>query len=490
MARELWSTKVILPPPYRSSNRAMTGIRVTFIVLCASLALLPLVGMIWAPTNETTENRELAEFPSAISESGVNVDFLSDLGGYFEDHFAYKSMFATTQASLSAQFQASANPEAVVLGEDGWLYYVGTLNDYHGIGLLGQHEVDNLAFDMSLIRDYCSLYGATFAVTIAPNKNHLYPEHMPYYMGEPAENNVLQMLASSMKDNHVPYFDAYEEFSSHDEVYYYQRDSHWNTDGARLASVGILKCLGKTDSADRIAGLTPVWEDGYISDLDVMLSPDDLHTEQDANFDKQLRWWYEEGEIPEDLYIKTRGDPRQSNGTLFMFRDSFGNKMLQFLADSFETAYFSKNSPCDMTLVSELGATDVVYECVERNLRQILDEPAIMPAPLTSIDSEEINRGAIDGLEGWDQISIIEDEKFGMIEGCIPSKYRDENTTDIYIGLEKNGSTNWYVPFRVTFDGSEYCYRAYIDKEMLNDAETVSVVVNNKGSLKLVQTTG
>lgn len=465
-------------------------IRITFIVICASLALLPLVGMLWAPTNETSENRELAKFPSAIDEDGVNINFLSDLGGYFEDHFAYKSMFATTNASISAQFQASANPDAVVLGEDGWLYYVGTLDDFHGVGLLSQREIENLAFDMSLIRDYCSLYGASFAVIFPPNKNHLYPEHMPYYMGEPAENHVLQTMAQVMNSNHVSLFDAYDALCSHDEVLYFQRDSHWNTEGARLASVGILQSLGKTDSADRISELIPEWVDGNIGDLDVMLNPDNFQTEFDAKFEKQLRWWYEEGEVSEDSLIKTRGDPHISNGTLLMFRDSFGNNMIQFLADSFETAYFNRNTPYNMTLVPELNATDVVYECVERNLRSVLADPAVMPAPLTTLSDDDIVRGSIDKVQGWNQISISEAEGFGVIEGCVPEEYADESTTDIFVGIEKNGTTNWYVPFKVTISGSSYGYRAFVSKDIVDEAQSISIVVNNAGALRLVQTTG
>lgn len=490
MARELWSTKIILPPPYRAADRVVKAIRITFIAICASLALLPLVGMLWAPTNATSENRELASFPPLIDKSGVNFDFLSDLGGYFEDHFAYRSMFATASATLSTQLRTSANPEVVVLGEDGWLYYQDTTSDYLGSNLISPHDAENIAFNLSLIRDYCSLYGASFAVTVAPNKNSLYPEHMPYYLGEPGENHTFQILANAMNDKRISYFDAYETFSSRDDVLYYLRDSHWNSNGARIASENLLRCLGDDDSADRLANLTPEWREDYVGDLNIMLYPDNSMPEYDAHFEDQVYWSNEEGETIEDGWIKTRSGAIGADGTLIMFRDSFGNNMIQFLADSYETSYFSRTAPFDIQLVSEIGATDVILEFVERNLKQFCMDPAVMPAPLTSISDSEIVKGAIDKVQGWNEILISEAEGYGVIEGCIPEEYADQNTSDIFVGISKGGITNWYVPFKVTISGSSYGYRAFVNEDMLHEAENISIVVNNAGALRLVQTTG
>ena len=64
-----------------------------------------------------------------------------------------------------------------------------------------------------------------------------------------------------------------------------------------------------------------------------------------------------------------------------MFRDSFGNTLYPFLADSFGHAVFSRSMPWQMTLLEETGADTVVLELVERNLDYLARRAPVFPAP-------------------------------------------------------------------------------------------------------------
>ena len=64
------------------------------------ILILPFAGMSVAPTTETTENKELAELPALYAEGEWNPQFLSELGLYFEDHFAFRPMMVTANARL------------------------------------------------------------------------------------------------------------------------------------------------------------------------------------------------------------------------------------------------------------------------------------------------------------------------------------------------------------------------------------------------------
>ena len=61
-----------------------------FVILVIGALFILLVGMAWAPNDSTQENRELAEAPQLFLEDQFNVGYLSDLGEYFADHFAYR----------------------------------------------------------------------------------------------------------------------------------------------------------------------------------------------------------------------------------------------------------------------------------------------------------------------------------------------------------------------------------------------------------------
>lgn len=64
-----------------------------------------------------------------------------------------------------------------------------------------------------------------------------------------------------------------------------------------------------------------------------------------------------------------------------MFRDSFGNTLHSLLAEDFGHALFSRAQPYDLGLMDQTGATCVVVEIVERNLRLLSQVPFILPAP-------------------------------------------------------------------------------------------------------------
>ena len=68
-----------------------------------------------------------------------------------------------------------------------------------------------------------------------------------------------------------------------------------------------------------------------------------------------------------------------------MFRDSFGNTLYPFLADSFGQAVFSRSMPYQMSLLEESGADTVVVELVERNLNYLAKYAPIFPAPLREL---------------------------------------------------------------------------------------------------------
>ena len=108
-------------------------VQAVFSVLVLAVLAIPFVGMLWASTESTTENRTLAPLPSLVEEGSPNVTILSDLGAYFEDHYAYRNELVTANALIRTPLLSSPTDQ-VVIGTDGWLYYGGTLNDYLSTG--------------------------------------------------------------------------------------------------------------------------------------------------------------------------------------------------------------------------------------------------------------------------------------------------------------------------------------------------------------------
>ena len=71
---------------------------VLYCVLVLGICLLPLAGMIFWPTMQTTENTTLAQWPALTDESGIHTDFLQQAGEYFTDHFAFRQELVAADA--------------------------------------------------------------------------------------------------------------------------------------------------------------------------------------------------------------------------------------------------------------------------------------------------------------------------------------------------------------------------------------------------------
>ena len=133
------------------------------------------------PTNVTTENKELSRFPSLRGEEGWNRDYLSDLGTYFEEHFAFRQELVSANSELRSKLVKTSSEKKVVLGQNGWLYYSGTIGDYQGTRLLSERSLFNTAHNLAMMQGMTEALGSEFYYTISPNKNTLYGENMPYY---------------------------------------------------------------------------------------------------------------------------------------------------------------------------------------------------------------------------------------------------------------------------------------------------------------------
>ena len=71
-----------------------------------------------------------------------------------------------------------------------------------------------------------------------------------------------------------------------------------------------------------------------------------------------------------------------------MFRDSFGNALYPFMADTFENATFSRLMPYRMDWLDGGTYDNLVVEIVERNLKNLALQAPVMPAPIVSLNGD------------------------------------------------------------------------------------------------------
>ncbi len=407
-----------------------------YIAAVLMLAAFPFVGMSVAASNETTENKELARFPRLRSDGTWNVRYLSQLGDYFEEHFAFRQELVAANALIRGRLLGVSASDQVLVGKDGWLYYTGTLDDYLGRNQMSEKGLANAVHNIGLMQQYVEDRGSRFLITIAPNKNSVYDSYMPSNYLRSGENNHTR-LTPLLKQAGIHYADLYEIFEESDECLYLQGDSHWNNKGA------LLVCRKLLDGLDREydGSAYDSWEvrKEHTGDLAEMLYSVAAKPEDNVYYDRIPIYAYvNDVEDTEEDWIETINPNGQ--GRLLMFRDSFGNSMLPILANEFEYGYFSRLVPYNLGNLDKYHPEYVVVEQVERRLSFFAEQPPVMEGPVRVL--EELRAAATDTT-----VSVREDGSWYVVEGTLDSDYTQKDSR-VYVSVRpENGESVTYEAF-------------------------------------------
>lgn len=458
-------------------DRRLPGAGVAAVLAVAlALVLAPSVGMIWFRADSTTENRELAPVPSLFEEDGSwNLDILSDLGGYFEDHFAFRNQLVAMNAAARAALGSSATDQ-VVVGTDGWLYYGGTLPDYLGQNRLSDRELRSIAHNLALAQGYVEGLGARFAFAVAPNKNALYPGHMPYYYLASEGPSNWERLVPYLDEAGVDYVDWKRLFAGDSGVWYLKTDSHWDNRGALMAANELLSATGRRGLLLDVGSATARAD--FMGDLESMLMPFGAQPEVNyyyAGYNENeggyaetdapdLKWDFTEGSERAVTASWTQAESDAGQGSLLMFRDSFGNALLPYLASSFERSAFSKMVPYNLPTAAQLSADTVVIERAERHLGYLAETPPIMASPdVTS--AWELPVADMDGRAGDVALSVTTDGPYWVLSGTVEPEGEDR---PVFVSVQPAGGEEvLYDPFWVNGPedvaaGGNGGFRAYL----------------------------
>ena len=288
---------------------------ILYAVLFFAICLFPVAGLAVPEREEVSENRTRAKAPALKDENGWNPDFLSDAGEWFQDHFGFRQELVTVNALMQGKIFGVSAAGSVIQGTDGWLYYQDSLNDYLGAGLMSDRALFNVAHSLSMMQEYAERQGADFLFTIAPNKNSLYGEHMPYYDSlKVSDEKNMDRIVPWLEKEGVHYAALSQVFAEQEEVLYHKKDSHWNNKGAALAADTLLAALGR-EHLPYVEAPGETRKD-FTGDLDKMLYPLALTPEEEIYYDNDFNNKSMLVEIlDEELLKKTGGIVRGLSGS-------------------------------------------------------------------------------------------------------------------------------------------------------------------------------
>lgn len=354
-----------------------------YIVLFWVICFIPGFLTPFFKDESTAENRKLSEFPDIRTENGkINTDWSKDFDTYFSEHFAFRKELVSINAKLMESVFKTSSEDDVIIGRDGWLYYGYTVNDFTGISAMEQWETEDTAHLLKMMQSYAEKQGVKMIFAAVPNKNTVYPEYMPYnYLKSDSESN-LDRLEKILPEKGVDFCSLKNVLCSkkqeNPEKYLYHRtDTHWNNYGALTAYQAICEKIGAEQIEMNSDGFA---EKVWTGDLQKMLFPDSGKKDEQINYEIEQHYSYV-GRFRglDDLVINTVCPDKA--GRLLMFRDSFGEAIIPFMAESFAAAQFSRTIPYSLNQL-ESGSYDfAVLEIVERNLKNLRKSAPLMPSP-------------------------------------------------------------------------------------------------------------
>lgn len=452
--------------------------KLIYCILFFAICLCPSLGMLVTKQETSSENRQLSEFPSPKTEEGkINVEWLSQAGDYFQEHFAFRNELVTGNALLHGRLLETSTADGVIQGKNGWLYYKDSLDDYLGQDLLSDRSLFNIAHMLSMTQQALEEKGVNFLFTIAPNKNSLYGDNMPYYDKlKVSDQTNRENLESWLTTEKVAYADLYQALMEEDEVLYHARDSHWNNKGAALAADVLMDALGKDH--DSYEGESYTVRRDYTGDLDTMLYPLASTADDEIYYDKETTYaTVEEIQSNFDPRITTVNPVKE--GSLVMYRDSFGNALLPYMADAYANAYFSRGIPYQLMDVETHNADTVIIERAERFLPEMSQFPPVLTAKEISLTEDQ----ELQGSDGAVDVKIKPQGMTAQLSGRIKEGLLD---TDSRIYLKVNGSVYEAFPMDVkvgeNLDDNGFCL--YLPSELVAaDGNDVEILIEKDNKI-------
>lgn len=369
-------------------NIAIAYISLFAIFICA-IHMIFFVCKGFVDTNNY-ENRPLYEMPD-IKNTQVR-NFAGEFDNYFNDHIPFRNQLIGFNNRINYYLFHSTTGDQVLIGKDGWLFIKDKMQgnaiaNYTGEDLLNDEELERLVGNVLANKKYLEDMGIEFVVMIAPNKSRVYPEYMPNYLGQPAENYAVKQIVDYLKDNtdvRVVYdydalIEAKNSLNAKGINLYHKADTHWNKVGAYVGASQLLKELD-VNIPDVASGDIVIEEvENEEADLAGMLhmKNDFIDNESDYRINGYADSEAVLGQNDFNQVIEYTSNALDDR-CVYIIRDSFATAMGEYVGSQFARVYMRHNATYTSNDLLEVMPDVVVIEVAERTAAYTLSNLSLL----------------------------------------------------------------------------------------------------------------
>ncbi len=325
--------------------------------------------------------------------TSINRDFLSDVINNIEKnwdkYFLKKDRLSNVDSILSYLFTNQIFSEQVILGNNGWLFYKAKtdsdpIGDFEGTNEFSNEEIEKAIDGVQLIDSYCNERDIKYSILVIPNKERLYPEHMPseYKYALKSRTDQLTEELADFGYNVVNCKEALIGEKKNKQLFY-SYDTHWNQNGANIGLNLMLNSMGLTlvPESELSSKTELLKKTGYHycgqDDLAQMIGL------RDIVFKDELE--YEINNYPSIDWKKFETEQEAGNVSYFHNPDAVYKSKFLLIGDSFRTAlvpgacyYFSDVyvihvNYCKKDIIDEISPDYLAFQYVERYSYRLCD---------------------------------------------------------------------------------------------------------------------
>lgn len=319
------------------------------------------------PLLPKTENRRMEKPPDIMAVS-LN-DFPRKYESYFNDNFGFRDFFIRYNNIVRIELLNSTPVQKVMIGKEGWLFFDSdkipdydiTFKDYRGLAPFSDKQLTQIQHNLEKLRDTLSKFGTSYVITVAPNKNTIYPEYLPDNVVRVHERTRLdRLLAHLSRYSSIRIIDLRDLLRDARKSYptYYKTDSHWNDYGAFVADEAIMK---------EISLLRPQFKPLSISDFNISVRE---IRGRDLAMMLAIPDHFSDNEVEMRLKPSILSD---KIGKLVFIHDSYGDNFLPYLSRNFDPIVHLNHYYTLDNILTEKPLV-VIHMIAERALDKLLFE--------------------------------------------------------------------------------------------------------------------
>jgi hypothetical protein len=224
-------------------STALSACLLLILVFLLLYPLLAVMGLVRA-SNESYENRKLAEFPTQVSSLEDYIKWPRRVDDFLADHLPNRGTLLKLNAWIRYYVFGTSPVDSVLVGQDGWLFHrmPADMEEIEGRLVRKPYQIRRLRVVLEERRDWLEEQGVDYIVLIAPTKQTVYPEKLPKWVKPGASGSSRrELLISELRHSGstLSLFDftpvLREAKTKWEDALYYRQDSHWTYRGALQA---------------------------------------------------------------------------------------------------------------------------------------------------------------------------------------------------------------------------------------------------------------